>query len=183
LVWPRPAKLYWRDIFQPVEFRDYYKTLGVAKTATADEIKKAFRKLARQHHPDLGGDLETMKALNASYHQALKGQHGVETDGRRYSYRSDTEQELMDVIAELMKLPELAIDLIGLWVWIRGNTKPVKDSIKALGARWHSDRGCWYYKPKGFSSRGGGGSLDELAAKYGVQAFRSKASGPRQLAA
>jgi len=37
----------------PVEFKDYYATLGVPKTATDAEIKKAFRKLAREHHPDV----------------------------------------------------------------------------------------------------------------------------------
>jgi curved DNA-binding protein len=39
-----------------VQFKDYYETLGVAKTATTDEIRKAFRKLARKHHPDVAKD-------------------------------------------------------------------------------------------------------------------------------
>src|SRR3954462_2596489 len=37
----------------PVEFKDYYKTLGVAKGATTEEVKKAYRKLAREYHPDV----------------------------------------------------------------------------------------------------------------------------------
>src|SRR5471030_1872713 len=36
-----------------VQFKDYYEILGVPRTATADDIKKAFRKLARIHHPDV----------------------------------------------------------------------------------------------------------------------------------
>ena len=36
-----------------MEFRDYYQILDVAKTATAEEIRKAYRKQARKYHPDV----------------------------------------------------------------------------------------------------------------------------------
>src|ERR1044071_2025433 len=54
-----------------VQFRDYYETLGVSKTASDDEIKKAFRKLARQHHPDVAKNKkdaeEKFKEINEAY--------------------------------------------------------------------------------------------------------------------
>jgi len=47
---------------------DYYKTLGVEKSASQDEIKKAYRKLAHQHHPDKGnGDEAKFKEINEAY--------------------------------------------------------------------------------------------------------------------
>lgn len=46
---------------------DHYQTLGVAKTATPDEIKKAYRKLASQHHPDKGGDTATFQKIQTAY--------------------------------------------------------------------------------------------------------------------
>jgi curved DNA-binding protein len=54
-----------------MDFKDYYSTLGVAKTATEKEIKQAFRKLARKHHPDVNpGDKAAegrFKELNEAY--------------------------------------------------------------------------------------------------------------------
>lgn len=47
--------------------RDYYEVLGVDKSASADEIKKAFRKEAIKHHPDRGGDEAKFKELNEAY--------------------------------------------------------------------------------------------------------------------
>jgi curved DNA-binding protein len=54
-----------------VQFRDYYETLGVPKTATEDEIRSAFRKLARKYHPDVAKDKkeaeEKFKQINEAY--------------------------------------------------------------------------------------------------------------------
>ena len=54
-----------------MEFKDYYKILGVSKTATGPEIKAAYRKLARKHHPDLNpGDKlseSRIKSINEAY--------------------------------------------------------------------------------------------------------------------
>jgi len=45
----------------PVEFKDYYKTLGVSKDAAAADLKKAYRKLARQYHPDVNKSADASK--------------------------------------------------------------------------------------------------------------------------
>lgn len=47
--------------------RDYYEVLGIGKNASADEIKKAFRKKAIEHHPDRGGDEAKFKEVNEAY--------------------------------------------------------------------------------------------------------------------
>lgn len=60
-------------IIVPVEFKDYYATIGVSKSATQEEIKKAFRDLARKHHPDLAkpgnkaSSEERFKEINEAY--------------------------------------------------------------------------------------------------------------------
>jgi DnaJ-class molecular chaperone len=46
---------------------DHYQTLGVAKNATPDEIKKSYRKLASKHHPDKGGDTATFQKIEEAY--------------------------------------------------------------------------------------------------------------------
>ena len=46
---------------------DYYEVLGVTKSASQDEIKKAFHKLAHKYHPDKGGDEKKFKEINEAY--------------------------------------------------------------------------------------------------------------------
>jgi curved DNA-binding protein len=61
---PRPTDM-------PVQYKDYYETLGVPRSASDTDIKKAFRKLAREHHPDVAKDKkkaeEKFKEINEAY--------------------------------------------------------------------------------------------------------------------
>ena len=66
-----------------MEFKDYYATLGVAKTASADEIKRAYRKLARKYHPDLNpGD----KAAEAKFKDVNEANEVLGDPDKRKKY-------------------------------------------------------------------------------------------------
>jgi curved DNA-binding protein len=58
---------------------EHYQTLGLDKSASSDEIKKAYRKLASIHHPDKGGDTATFQKIQAAYET-------LSDDGKRQQY-------------------------------------------------------------------------------------------------
>ncbi len=58
----------------------YYDILGVSKTASQDEIKKAYRKLAMKHHPDKGGDEHKFKEISVAYDTLSDSQKRIEYD-------------------------------------------------------------------------------------------------------
>ena len=64
--------------------KNYYEILGVSKDASQEDIKKAYRKLAVQHHPDKGGDESKFKEISEAYENI-----GDENKRREYNHRLD----------------------------------------------------------------------------------------------
>ncbi len=66
-----------------MDFKDYYAVLGVPKTASDDEIKRAYRRLARKHHPDLNpGD----KSAEAKFKEINEANEVLGDSGKRRKY-------------------------------------------------------------------------------------------------
>jgi curved DNA-binding protein len=78
----------------PVEFKDYYKTLGVERTASHDDIRKAFRSLARKYHPDVAKDKksaeEKFKEINEAYEVLGDAEKRKKYDNLGADWRSDS---------------------------------------------------------------------------------------------
>ena len=62
---------------------DYYQILGLTKTASPDDIKKAYRKLASQHHPDKGGDTAKFQELQVAYETLSSPEKRAQYDNPR----------------------------------------------------------------------------------------------------
>ena len=72
--------------------QDYYQILGVQKSATQEDIKKAYRKLAHRHHPDKGGDEKKFKEVSEAYRVLSDAQKRSQYDqfGRVFSAEGET---------------------------------------------------------------------------------------------
>lgn len=144
--------------------------------ATAQEIKDLYRKLCRQHHPDLGGDTATMQALNAAYDQACKQAQRTDRPGKSegaYDYYSAGDTLVREAIEKVITLPGITIEICGWWVWLSGDTRAVKDQIKASGYRWAKQKSMWYFP--GVPSRGKGTySMDDIRQTYGSEVVEGR---------
>lgn len=141
---------------------------------TLEDLKTQYRGYAMMHHPDRGGDTETMKEINAE-HDALflklKDVH-KNKDGERHTSRqtsSETSDNFKDLVNELMKMEDIVIEIIGCFVWVTGETKPYKEKLKALKFWWHSKKKAWYLKPDDYRRRSHKDyDLEEIRIMYGT---------------
>lgn len=145
---------------------------------TAEEVKQEFKKLAKQLHPDCGGDAEEFKRMKAEFEQAferLKKIH-VNSEGKTYTKETDeAPQEFMDIIEKLLRFEGCTIELCGSWLWVSGNTKAYKDELKAMHFNWSKGKAAWYFHRDPYIKRHKGSvSMDRIREMYGSTEFSTK---------
>jgi len=148
---------------------NYFKTCE-----TVADVKKLYRELAKENHPDHGGSTRTMQIINDLYHAKLRkldGQTSIGTDKKKhqYHYNHVVEQELIDKINELLKIKmiDVEMELIGTWLWVKGDTKKYRKEFKKLKLCWHPKRNAWYYRKYDYRRKMSNLSFDQLRQMYG----------------
>jgi hypothetical protein len=119
---------------------------------TLDEARKLYYKLAKVYHPDCGGKKEDFQTLQNEFEKFKPSKEKYEGEFKSWQARP-----YMDIVEQLMKIRGIIITICGSWIWISGNTKPVKDQIKDIKTEdtgyksgFSKNKKQWYFSPVGY---------------------------------
>ena len=142
---------------------------------TVSEVKAMYKKLAKENHPDLGGSTELMQQINNEYAYACVR---VAKMANLTQQEMDVEMELSELyretIEKIIHLDGIVIEVVGHWIWVTGNTRPVKEVLKEAHFYFASKKVAWYFRGDEYRSKGGKKSLDEIKTKYGCETINKR---------
>lgn len=150
---------------------------------TLKDLRKEYRRLAVQHHPDNGGSEDVIKEINSEYDILFKRMKSDFEQNDTYSNAADKQKQQYDwqkdaqireVIMQLSRFKDITIEIIGVWIWV-SNCYQYRKELKELGFRWASQKQMWYkhfddYHK--FSSKPA--SMSYIRAKYGSVEIKFK---------
>lgn len=127
----------------------YLKEIKESKTLA--ELKAVYKNWCMKLHPDLnpGKDVAEMQELNNAYEKyfkIIKAREMKKDKKDREKFNIDeVPEDLVNIINTLIKFKDVQIDIVGNWIWLAGNTYPVKEEIKKL--KFHFSRGKrkWFW--------------------------------------
>ncbi|MCD8015912.1 MAG: molecular chaperone DnaJ [Lachnospiraceae bacterium] len=147
---------------------------------TIEQLKKEYKRLALKWHPDISGSDKEMKEINSEYDrlfEMLKDVH-ESADGNTYTSKEATKEsasEYRDIINALIHLEGIAIEIIGSWVWVTGNTYQYKDDLKQLRFRFSKSKRAWYYHSADYRKTSKKTfTLNEIRDLYGSETIQTE---------
>ena len=153
---------------------DALNILGLNSTVTIKDIKTAYREACKRYHPDINpAGQEMMKAINDGY-AALENYQSSESHIDNDEIDNDYGEHLNDALNAIINL-NLNIEICGAWVWVSGNTYPVKDRVKDAGFKYASKKKMWYFRPEKYRSKNRKSwDIDKIRAKHGSKSVKEE---------
>jgi curved DNA-binding protein CbpA len=151
-----------------MNIKDALSILDISGAYTPEIIKTAYRRACAKYHPDRNpAGLEMMKMVNQAY-DVLRNETGTAQESETQDAASYG-QEIFNALSGIVGLG-FDIEVCGSWVWVHGDTKPHRETLKGAGFRWASKKKLWYYRPSDYKSKGRGKfTMDEIRATHGSE--------------
>ena len=146
---------------------------------TIEELRREYKKLVFKLHPDKGGNEEDFKNMVNEYERLFKILPNKENEKAKEKEEKDFyyDKKMRNVFESLMSFSGLEIEIVGSWLWVYGDTKPIKEELKNLGLFWSGKHICWMYNGgKKESSRRTRMKKSDIVEKYGNTSYKSKGS-------
>lgn len=112
--------------------KDYYQILGIERAATADDVKRAYRRLASQHHPDKGGDKSRFQEIQEAYDVLGNSQRRQQYDQPSYGFAPEgfAFQDVFDIFRQqAMAQGRTRVTRMQLWIGYRDLLDPAPKTV------------------------------------------------------
>jgi len=138
--------------------------------SSIEEAKTTFRELAKQHHPDIGGDAETFKQIRSQFENFIKeySEHIFQSSNQEYDI-SDVYcfSEILKKIIDF----NLTIEIIGYWIYCF-NSYEYKDKLLEYGFWFSKKHKAWIFSGETRHKYSTKLTKDEIANKYGYSKIK-----------
>ena len=145
---------------------------------TLEQLKREYKRLAKLHHPDCGGDDATMAAINAEFDELSKRLPRETATGETYQPREEEREapeKFREAVAATLNMDGVTVELCGAWLWVTGNTYPHRDRLKGAGYRFSKNKVAWYWHDENSVSHSKKRySLDEIRLMHGSETIKTQ---------
>lgn len=142
-----------------------------------NDLRNSYKKLLFKYHPDNNPNSDTtaiMQEINLEYNTLLNQFQSSNINQKQKNEITEILNELINVDANI------SIELIGSWIWVSGDTYPVKDMLKGLNFKWSANKKMWYWGELVHSSHSPM-DISSIRLKYGSILYKTKNEEPMKI--
>ena len=145
---------------------------------TVEDLRKEYKRLVFQLHPDKGGNEEAFKEMINEYEKLFKILPKTKTNKKEKTEKTindlKMDKELRETLESILQFKDIEVEVIGSYLWVYGNTYPIKEQLKALKFFWSKGHKCWMWNGQEKKYYKKSTNKNAIVDKYGSTSYKGK---------